>query len=60
MSELTRYGFIWGPLTVQRTTELPNGRIVLTIQTRTKTLEVYVSETGCSMRVFHGAKELKE
>jgi hypothetical protein len=46
------YGFAWGPVYVQRTTEI-DGRVVLTVTTDTgQSIDIYVSRTGRSLRVF--------
>jgi hypothetical protein len=56
-----RYGFRWGPLVVQRAAILPsrNGEThVVRITTATgKSINVYVSPTGRSVRVFSNGKE---
>jgi len=49
------YGFTWGPVTVQRTAVMPQGHHVLTVNG----LDIYVSPTGRSVRVFRDGKELK-
>ena len=56
----TQYGFVWGPVEVQRTCELPEGRGVVLLQTKHVALEVYFSAKGRTLRVFRGGKELKE
>lgn len=58
---ITDYGFEWGPLSVSRTCSLPDDRLLLTIQTEHRALDVYCSATGRSLRVFeHGGRgELK-
>jgi hypothetical protein len=50
----TEYGFEWGPLTVERTASLPEGRVVLTVKTDHRELTIYASRTGRSLRVFEG------
>jgi hypothetical protein len=56
----TVFGFIWGPVTVERTATLPPGdRRVITVRTEHRELDVYVSATGRSVRVFSGGKEWK-
>lgn len=53
------HGFTWGPCNVTRTMEI-DGRVVLTITTDTgQSLDVYVSRTGRSVRVFKNGQELK-
>jgi hypothetical protein len=56
----TQYGFVWGPIEVQRTCELPNGRGVISIKSADAEVEVYFSAKGRTLRVFRGGKELKE
>lgn len=54
------YGFTWGPAKVERACELPGERRVITVTTDHRTLDIYVSRTGRSVRVFeHGRGELK-
>lgn len=59
----TQYGFQWGPLEVTRIAhfEPRKGRecYVLAVETEHGALNVYVSKTGRSMRVFREGKELK-
>lgn len=50
-----QYGFTWGPVKVQRTAVMPQGHHVLTVNG----LDIYVSPTGRSVRVFRDGKELK-
>lgn len=65
MSELaeTRYGFRWGPLKVRRTMSFRGTHVVViepaSESNRKNAVEVYVSKTGRSVRVFRGGKELK-
>ncbi len=48
----TPYGFKWGAVNVQRAASI-DGRIVLTISTSAgKSIDVYVSAEGRSLRVF--------
>ena len=57
--EVTRYGFVWGPMEVTRTATLPQSRgHVLTLKTPRKSLEIYVTPTGL-VRVFDNHRELK-
>jgi hypothetical protein len=52
------YGFAWGPVEVRRRMS-HNGRVVLTVETDTgQSIDVYVSRTGRSLRVFKNHKEL--
>jgi len=60
----TRYGFTWGPATVERVTriERPNGtyRILrVTTGCPSQALDIYISPTGRSVRVFRSGSELK-
>ena len=53
------YGFQWGSMMVERTGELPDGRMVLTVRTPKKRIELYVTARG-NVRVFEvGKGELK-
>lgn len=56
-----RYGFRWGPLVVQRVATFPrkNGEDhVLRVKTDAgKQIDIYVSPTGRSVRVFSHGKE---
>jgi hypothetical protein len=52
------YGFDWGPMSVERCME-HEGRRCVRIHTPYGAVNVYVSPTGRSIRVFKGGKELK-
>jgi hypothetical protein len=55
-SHLTDYGFVWGPMEVTRLAEF-DGRVVVQIATTTgQMVEVHVSPTGRSLRVFKPGK----
>jgi len=59
----TDYGFIWGAAEVQRMATLGEGRVVIGVSTGTGTkrkrrLEIYVSSTGRSVRVWRDGREL--
>lgn len=55
----TEFGFRWGPADVTRCCTLPGDRRVIQIKTAYRTIDVYVSATGRSVRVFeHGNGEL--
>ena len=60
---ITSYGFAWGPLMVQRSGTIDRGRgpcRILELSTPNKRLNIYVSPTGRSLRVFDGkGRELK-
>lgn len=67
----TQYGFKWGPVAVERLAEFPRsgGQCKVMGLYRVKgptradmeqVLEIYVSPTGRSVRVFRNGKELKE
>jgi hypothetical protein len=46
------HGFAWGPVEVRRTMSI-NGRVLITIQTDAgQSIDVYVSKTGRSLRIF--------
>lgn len=49
---MTPFGFKWGPALVERCCTLPGDRRVITIRTDHRQLDVYVSATGRSVRVF--------
>lgn len=55
----TDYGFVWGPVEVIRAMSLPIDRRVLTIETKYKKLNIYISATGRSVRVFSEGQEWK-
>lgn len=61
--EDTRFGFIWGHTVVERVCVLPSGGAVVYVTggKAKSAVEVYVSPTGKSVRVFRSAsgKELK-
>ena len=61
---LTRYGFRWGPMRVERMSHLAlrKGRefFSVSVETDYHHVEVYVSRTGRSVRVWRDGKELKE
>ena len=65
MSELnaTPYGFEWGPMQVTRTMSFRGSHVVTIAPTGKpesgQALDIYVSATGRSIRVFRGNKELK-
>jgi len=55
----TRFGFVWGPATVERTSQLPDDRRIITVRTPRRLIEIYVTRTGL-IRVFERGKgELK-
>ena len=60
----TRYGFRWGPMLVERATHLALRKgwenFVVSVKTDHHDVEVYVSRTGRSVRVWRDGKELKE
>ncbi len=60
---LTEFGFTWGPMEVSRTALLEVGdraSRVVTVKSEHGSVDVYVSRTGRSIRVFRDGKELKE
>lgn len=57
--EVTQYGFTWGPVVVTRMTTLPGDRRVLRVKVGDRNLDIYVSRTGRSVRVFDSGRELK-
>lgn len=48
---MTEYGFEWGPVTVERHIE-HKGMVIFGVRTKYKDLDVYVSPSGRSVRVF--------
>lgn len=59
--EDTQYGFNWGGAVVERTME-HRGIVVISVKGKRgkkNSIEVYVSPTGQSIRVWKGRKELK-
>ena len=60
----TEYGFVWGAAEVERMASLPGGSRVIAVYTevgnkRKRRLEIYVSPTGRSVRVWRDGKELR-
>lgn len=60
----TEFGFKWGPALVQRLTIFRSGekseaRIIQIKTDAGREIEVYVSKTGRSLRVWRDGKELK-
>ena len=61
MSGSKPYGFDWGPLSVERLVHVEGRGRVLEVKTEHRTLQVYCSEAGRSLRVFRvGGSELLE
>ena len=60
LDEANRYGFKWGPMSVVRAATFARHRVVhITTDGNDDVLEVYVSNTGRSVRVFKNGTELK-
>lgn len=58
-ARLTEFGFDFGSMTVERTCELDDERVVVTVKTPFRELSIYASRTGRSLRVFErGGGEL--
>lgn len=63
--ELTQYGFTWGPMEVTRITSFSRGKNrgtsrILELNTDAgRKLQIYVSPTGRSVRVWRDGEELK-
>jgi hypothetical protein len=53
----TPFGFVWGPAEITRCALLPKDSRVLQIKTPYRSLDVYVSATGRSVRVFSDGEE---
>lgn len=60
---VTRYGFTWGPLEVRRLATFKGNRVLGVYiegdDSQHPRLEIYVSPTGRSVRVWRDGKELK-
>jgi len=56
--EITEYGFRWGPMEVERLSEIRGRGYMLGIKAQGARLEIYVSPTGRSVRVYRGGEEL--
>ena len=56
---ITTYGFNWGPGRVERVTHFKPRRGREAFILGVNDLEIYVSKTGRSVRVFRDGKELK-
>lgn len=56
---ITTFGFEWGPVVVERLAHFRPRKNREAFILRVNDLEVYVSKTGRSVRVFRGGKELK-
>jgi hypothetical protein len=55
------YGFVWGPATVTRLSTIPSGKgelYVLGVDSEHHAVQVSVSRTGRSVRVWRDGKEL--
>lgn len=59
LEEATRYGFRWDQLDVVRAMDF-RGTNVVSVETEFDKVQIYVSPTGRSVRVFRGGNELKE
>jgi hypothetical protein len=57
-AQALRYGFAWGPVEVVRVTTIKRANGTYHIL-RVNDLEIYVSPTGRTTRVFRGGEELK-
>lgn len=57
--EVWQYGFRWGQVDVTRAVELNDKRRVVQVTTDHKSLDIYVSTTGRSVRVFSAGVEWK-
>lgn len=55
--EAERYGFRWGPVDVTRIASDHRGRM-LDIATEHRSITVWISNGGRSLRVYSGAREL--
>jgi len=59
-AEITQFGFRFGSMLVERATSLLDGRAVVTIRTDSgRSINIYASRTGRSLRVFENQKELE-
>jgi len=59
--ELRVDGFVWGPVEVKKyyLVEGPQEHRAILIKTEYREIQIYVSKTGRSVRVFENGKELK-
>lgn len=57
--EATPYGFRFGPMLVERCMDIDGRGVVVTVKAGKRTLDVYCSHGGRSLRVFENGKELK-
>jgi hypothetical protein len=56
---ITKYGFIWGPLEVMRA--FADGRYhTLLIKTEHQEVQISISPTGRSVRVYQSKRELRK
>lgn len=56
----SRFGFVWGPMRVERLAHLEGRGRVISVKAGSKELQVYVSEKGRRVRVFEvGGEEWK-
>ena len=57
--DVTPYGFTWGPVRVERIANFKPRKDREAYVVGVNDLEIYVSKTGRSVRVFRGGRELK-
>ena len=57
--QVTHYGFQWGPMEVERSLEYRGVRVVRLKTDKGRTLEVAVSPTGQSVRVWLDGKKME-
>lgn len=59
MGKVTQYGFLWGPMEVSRLADIGTHRVIR-VEAGKHHIEIYVSPTGRSIRVFDDKnRELK-
>jgi hypothetical protein len=56
---MTPYGFKWGPATVERMAELPNGLVIMLKTDAGRDFQIYVSAKGKSVRIHEKSVEWK-
>ena len=56
-ARLTRFGFTFGALNVERVSAVEGRGVCLKVETQSKALYIYASPTGRSLRVFEGNRD---
>lgn len=58
-STTTRFGFVFGAAEVLRSAIFPSATVITVKTTTGKSIDIYVTPTGRSLRVFSGGREWK-